>query len=533
MAKQTINNGESGLSARNKLNDNFTEVYNSVSAISAAVLESDVRALTGNWQDTFTTVNSNSSNWESVYSNVVSNSATYATIDFANNKFFTLSGGLISGATRINGNLTIYGDLSSTGTQTFANTVFSTTSALSVVHVGSGPAVWIGNNGSGDIASFYDIDQNVEVLHVGGINSSFPNVGVKVSNPNKDFTVNGEISANNTIYDANGNSNQWNSAYSTVQTNSAVNWSYQGTDLKALSSNWQSTYTTVQTSSSTWGTGGGSGGSTIVQIFSSSGTWTKPANAKSVDILCIGGGGGGGSGRVNAGQNGGGAGAGGGYTWRQFPASMLSATETVTVGASGIGGAPVTAINSSGNNGTPGGDSSFGTLPWVFAGGGGGGVGSAGGAGGSPNLRTAWIGGYPGAGGTAANGAGAANGSNLGAGGGGGGGGCNTTGTWFIGGNGFPSFASATTGGQSQGGLTQGAAGGNGVSLNSYCHAGGGGAGGAGGVTVNGGAGGSGGLYGGGGGGGGCQGTTTAFGTLSSGAGGNGAQGIVVVTTYF
>jgi hypothetical protein len=252
MAKQTINNGESGLSVRNKLNSNFTEVYDSILAISAVVLDSDVRSLTGNWQDTFTTVNSNSSNWESVYSNVVSNSATYATIDFANNKFFALSGGLISGATRINGNLTIFGDLSSTGTQTFANTVFSTTSALSVVHAGTGPAVWIGNNGSGDIASFYDIDQNVEVLHVGGINSSFPNVGVKVSNPNKDFTVNGEISANNTIYAAVGNSNQWNSVYSAVQTNSAVNWNYQGTDLKDLSANWQNTYSTMSSTSANW-----------------------------------------------------------------------------------------------------------------------------------------------------------------------------------------------------------------------------------------------------------------------------------------
>ena len=347
MAKQTINNGESGLSVRNKLNSNFTELYNSVSSISANSLDTGVRALTSNWESTyttfknvsstfltaesdsqtlsfnetnknlsisngntvslsalvdgtaidagvraltstwvggneaftnlvansaaylssvdisflsvsanwnsvFTTVSSNSAKWEDVYSNVVANSATYATIDFANNKFFTLSGGLISGATRINGNVTIFGDLSSTGTQTFANTIFSTTSALSVVHIGTGPAVWIGNNGSGDIASFYDIDQDVEVLHVGGINSSYPNVGVKVSNPNKDFTVNGEISANNTIYDASGNSTQWNSVYSSVQSNSATNWNYQGTDLKALSANWQNTFTTVQSNSGAW-----------------------------------------------------------------------------------------------------------------------------------------------------------------------------------------------------------------------------------------------------------------------------------------
>ena len=75
--------------------------------------------------------------------------------------------------------------------------------ALSVVHIGSGPAVWVGNNGTGDIASFYDIDQNIEVLHVGGVNSTNPNVGVHTSTPNERFTVSGNISASNIIY-ANG-----------------------------------------------------------------------------------------------------------------------------------------------------------------------------------------------------------------------------------------------------------------------------------------------------------------------------------------
>ena len=105
----------------------------------------------------------------------------------------------ISGNTRINKNLTVWGNLSATGTATFADTVFSTTTALSVFHVGSGPAIWVGNSGIGDIASFYDIDANVEILHVGGNNGTSPNVGVKTSSPNKDFTVIGEISATSHI----------------------------------------------------------------------------------------------------------------------------------------------------------------------------------------------------------------------------------------------------------------------------------------------------------------------------------------------
>lgn len=149
-----------------------------------------------------TLVRSSSGNWNRAYNTSTVyqvNSASYATIDFTNSKFFPLSGGTITGDTRFNSNVTIFGNLTTTGTTTFANTVFSVTSALSVVHIGTGPAVWVGNFGTGDIASFYDIDQNIEVLHVGGINSTNPNVGIKTSTPNKTFTVVGEISATSDI----------------------------------------------------------------------------------------------------------------------------------------------------------------------------------------------------------------------------------------------------------------------------------------------------------------------------------------------
>ena len=149
-----------------------------------------------------TLVRSNSAYWDEAYNTSVvyqSNSALYATVDYTNSKFFPLTGGTVTGDTRFNSNVTIFGNLTTTGTTTFANTVFSVTSALSVVHIGAGPAVWVGNNGSGDIASFYDIDENIEVLHVGGINSANPNVGIKTSTPNKTFTVVGEISSTSDI----------------------------------------------------------------------------------------------------------------------------------------------------------------------------------------------------------------------------------------------------------------------------------------------------------------------------------------------
>ena len=114
---------------------------------------------------------------------------------------FYSSGNTVTGPSRFNGDVTVFGNLSATGTSYFANTVYTTTSALSVINLGNtGPAFYVGNNGTGDIASFYDLDQNVEVLHVGGNNGTFPNVGIKTSQPNKDLTVKGELSASGLIY---------------------------------------------------------------------------------------------------------------------------------------------------------------------------------------------------------------------------------------------------------------------------------------------------------------------------------------------
>ena len=171
------------------------------------ILGSNITALSANYtyvnnissQGIVSANGGNSNQWNETYTTYTANSASYATLNYVDNNFFNLSGGTISGATRINNNLTVFGNLTATGTTTFANTIFSVTSSLSVVHIGSGPALYVGNNGDGDIASFYDIDQGIEILHVGGINSSFPNVGIKTSAPNKTLTVVGEISATSDI----------------------------------------------------------------------------------------------------------------------------------------------------------------------------------------------------------------------------------------------------------------------------------------------------------------------------------------------
>lgn len=192
----------------NHLSSSWNSVFSSVWANSA------------NWDSVFTSVSTTSANWNSVYSSVRANSATYALLTACDAKYFTISGGVIEG------NLTVNGNLSSTGTQYFANTVFTTTSALSVINLGpTGVGLYVASQGTGDIASFYDLDQSVEVLHIGGQDSLYPNVGIKTSTPNKTLTVIGEISSTNTIWASGGNSIQWNKGYTIVESTSAK-WSF-------------------------------------------------------------------------------------------------------------------------------------------------------------------------------------------------------------------------------------------------------------------------------------------------------------------
>lgn len=103
-----------------------------------------------------------------------------------------------------------------------------------------------------------------------------------------------------------------------------------------------------------------------VQVFTASGTWTKPAGIQSV-LVRIRGGGGGGGGIDGAGDRSGGGGGQGEYAEKYI--ASPGATETVTIGAGGAGGADT------GATGSTGGTTSFGAH--VTA------IGGAGGAGGT------------------------------------------------------------------------------------------------------------------------------------------------------
>jgi len=99
-----------------------------------------------------------------------------------------------------NSDVLIYGSLSALSGTTFTNTVFTTTSALSVINTGTGPALYVSQApGNYDIASFYDRD-GVEVLHVGNaFNGLSGRIGINESNPGAELTVKGAISASGSL----------------------------------------------------------------------------------------------------------------------------------------------------------------------------------------------------------------------------------------------------------------------------------------------------------------------------------------------
>ena len=137
--------------------------------------------------------------------NTTQNTAfTYA---FTDSKYFPLSGGKLNGNIGIN-NDPLYFNIDS-------------------VNIGNS----YGDFGIGSSNNII-INPNENLI----LTENIGNVGIGTITPTTKLDVNGVITVTG------GNSDQWNNVYSSVNTNSATNWNYQGTDIKSLTSNWQNTY---------------------------------------------------------------------------------------------------------------------------------------------------------------------------------------------------------------------------------------------------------------------------------------------------
>ena len=87
-----------------------------------------------------------------------------------------------------------------------------------------------------------------------------------------------------------------------------------------------------------WGDVAADGAFRSTQVFTSTGTWTKPSGLKRVRVFVTGGGGGGGQPASNS--NNGGGGAAGGTAIKVIEASSLGSTESVSVGGGSARGNP-------------------------------------------------------------------------------------------------------------------------------------------------------------------------------------------------
>ena len=113
-------------------------------------------------------------------------------------------------------NLVVYGTISALSGITAIATNVTTASSLRLENYGTGPALYVFQDLNQTISEFVS-NQNTKVLYIGNtpvnpVNGTTARVGINTGTPNHELSVNGSISASNTIYTSGGNSDNWNRA---------------------------------------------------------------------------------------------------------------------------------------------------------------------------------------------------------------------------------------------------------------------------------------------------------------------------------
>lgn len=148
------------------------------------------------------------------------------------------------------GDVIIYGTLTANGNSYFQNTLFTTTSSLSIINTGTGAGLTVSQEGNQPIVAFYDHESSISLWADG--DASRPGwVGVKTHTPNVEFTVNGSVSASGIVYGSDSSSTQWTSVYNSTTANSG-NWDTSFTTTNNNSASWDSNYSTTSANSASW-----------------------------------------------------------------------------------------------------------------------------------------------------------------------------------------------------------------------------------------------------------------------------------------